>query len=63
MDNKHLERADAFTDELVEYIELIGTKRRGGESVTDLALLASILATEKTNALLLHIIELLTHPE
>ena len=63
MNNRHLENAGDFNDELINYMQLIATKRRNGESVTDLALVANIAATERTNALLLHIIELLTHPE
>ena len=63
MDNRHLETAHAFTDELINYMRLIATKRENSESVMELALVANIAATDKTNALLMHIIELLTHPE
>ncbi len=63
MDNRHLERAARLTEELADHVELINVKVESNVPATDTALVANLIATEKTNSLLQHIIELLTHPE
>ena len=63
MSYKHIERAAKLTGELADYLDLISTRIESNVPVTDTALVANIIATEKTNSLLQHIIDLLTHPE